>query len=274
MYYPEVLRYAVVKVPAAPPASGGRPGLRHPGGAPLGCPAAPGRAPRLPRGRGPCRQIRTSLPARAARRSRARPPGRDSLEYITGPQPCQGPTTKLFNCLLQEEGRAGPSPRADKGETPGRGRSPARGRCTVTTEQGSERAVHPSPRPNRTDLGPTRAKPGGPISLRKEVIQPHLPIRLPCYDLVPLTPHTFGASPRVNPVRPATSGADDSGDLTGGVYKARERIHRRLADRRLLAIPRSRRRVAACDPNWGRLCGVASASRHRIPLWAPIVACV
>ena len=163
MYYPEVLRYAVVKVPAAPPASGGRPGLRHPGGAPLGCPAAPGRAPRLPRGRGPCRQIRTSLPARAARRSRARPPGRDSLEYITGPQPCQGPTTKLFNCLLQEGGEpAGPSPRADKGETPGRGRSPARGRCTVTTEQGSERAVHPSTRPNRTDLGPTRGKPGRP----------------------------------------------------------------------------------------------------------------
>ena len=30
--------------------------------------------------------------------------------------------------------------------------------------------------------------------LRKEVIQPHLPIRLPCYDLVPLTPHTFGGS--------------------------------------------------------------------------------
>ena len=28
---------------------------------------------------------------------------------------------------------------------------------------------------------------------RKEVIQPHLPIRLPCYDLVPLTKHTFGA---------------------------------------------------------------------------------
>jgi len=24
------------------------------------------------------------------------------------------------------------------------------------------------------------------------VIQPHLPIRLPCYDLVPLTNHTLG----------------------------------------------------------------------------------
>ena len=74
-----------------------------------------------------------------------------------------------------------------------------------------------------------------PGILRKEVIQPHLPIRLPCYDLVPLTGHTFGSS--VLTVRPLTSGAADSGDLTGGVYKARERIHRSIADLRLLAIP-------------------------------------
>ena len=59
---------------------------------------------------------------------------------------------------------------------------------------------------------------------RKEVIQPHLPVRLPCYDFTPLTLHTFDASPLA--VGPATSGADDSGGVTGGVYKARERIHR------------------------------------------------
>jgi hypothetical protein len=43
-----------------------------------------------------------------------------------------------------------------------------------------------------------RRRPGGLkfILLRKEVIQPHLPIRLPCYDFIPLTRHTFGASPR------------------------------------------------------------------------------
>ena len=29
---------------------------------------------------------------------------------------------------------------------------------------------------------------------RKEVIQPHLPVRLPCYDFTPLTLHTFDAS--------------------------------------------------------------------------------
>ena len=71
-------------------------------------------------------------------------------------------------------------------------------------------------------LQPTR---DGLIGLpRKEVIQPHLPVRLPCYDFTPLAPHTFGASPLA--VGPATSGADDSGGVTGGVYKARERIHR------------------------------------------------
>ena len=59
---------------------------------------------------------------------------------------------------------------------------------------------------------------------RKEVIQPHLPVRLPCYDFTPLTLHTFDAS--LLAVGPAASGADDSGGVTGGVYKARERIHR------------------------------------------------
>ncbi len=60
---------------------------------------------------------------------------------------------------------------------------------------------------------------------RKEVIQPHLPVRLPCYDFTPLTLHTFDTS-APGRVRPAASGADDSGGVTGGVYKARERIHR------------------------------------------------
>ena len=82
---------------------------------------------------------------------------------------------------------------------------------------------------------------------RKEVIQPHLPIRLPCYDLVPLTGLTFGVS--LLAVRTATSGATNSSGLTGGVYKAQEHIHRGVADPRLLAIPASSRRIAACYPN-------------------------
>ena len=63
-------------------------------------------------------------------------------------------------------------------------------------------------------------------SLRKEVIQPHLPVRLPCYDFTPLTRHTFGSAPLA--VRLLTSGTPNSGGVTGGVYKARERIHRAM----------------------------------------------
>ncbi len=60
--------------------------------------------------------------------------------------------------------------------------------------------------------------------LRKEVIQPQLPLRLPCYDLAPVIGFTFGTCfPRV---RQVTSGTPNSHGLTGGVYKARERIHR------------------------------------------------
>ena len=63
-----------------------------------------------------------------------------------------------------------------------------------------------------------------PFLLRKEVIQPHLPIRLPCYDFTPIANPTFGSS--LLAVRLRTSGVPDSHGVTGGVYKARERIHR------------------------------------------------
>ena len=59
---------------------------------------------------------------------------------------------------------------------------------------------------------------------RKEVIQPHLPIRLPCYDFTPVISLTFGSWPLS--VTTLTSGAPNSHGVTGGVYKARERIHR------------------------------------------------
>ena len=91
----------------------------------------------------------------------------------------------------------------------------------------------------------------GLVLLRKEVIQPHLPVRLPCYDLVPVTNHTFADA--LLAVRQPTSGTTNFGDLTGGVYKTRERIHPIVADTGLLTIPASCRRVAACNLNWGRL---------------------
>ena len=89
------------------------------------------------------------------------------------------------------------------------------------------------------------------IFLRKEVIQPQVPLRLPCYDLVPITKFAFGAA--LLAVGLTTSGALSFRGLTGGVYKAQEHIHRGVADPRLLAIPTSRRRVAASYLNWGEL---------------------
>ena len=62
--------------------------------------------------------------------------------------------------------------------------------------------------------------------LRKEVIQPHLPIRLPCYDYTPVIGSTFGSS--LLSVGSLTSGVTDSHGVTGGVYKTRERIHRSI----------------------------------------------
>ena len=86
-----------------------------------------------------------------------------------------------------------------------------------------------------------------PILPRKEVIQPQLPLRLPCYDFVPVTSPTFDGC--LLAVSPPASGVTSFHDVTGGVYKARERIHRSIADLRLLANPTSRSRVADCDPN-------------------------
>jgi len=81
------------------------------------------------------------------------------------------------------------------------------------------------------------------------VIQPQVPLRLPCYDFAPVTALAFGRLARVAPVPARTSGARSFHGVTGGVYKARERIHRGVADPRLLAIPASWSRVADSNPN-------------------------
>ena len=74
-------------------------------------------------------------------------------------------------------------------------------------------AIHP--------FAPARTK-QSKVFLRKEVIQPQVPLRLPCYDLVPITGFIFGACLAA----PATSDTPRFGGLTGGVYKAQEHIHR------------------------------------------------
>jgi hypothetical protein len=83
--------------------------------------------------------------------------------------------------------------------------------------------VHPV---RAIDLGVTPRQPEPPRCglPRKEVIQPHLPVRLPCYDFVPIAGPAFDGS--VLTVRPPASGVPNFHDVTGGVYKARERIHR------------------------------------------------
>ena len=59
---------------------------------------------------------------------------------------------------------------------------------------------------------------------RKEVIQPHLPVRLPCYDFTPVMKPTVDAA--FLSVGQTSSGEPHSHGVTGGVYKTRERIHR------------------------------------------------
>ena len=93
-----------------------------------------------------------------------------------------------------------------------------------------------------------------------ELIHDQLPLAVPCYDLVPVTELTLG------PTYVETSGIPGSLDLTGGEYKRRERIHRGLADPRLLAIPASWGRVAALNLNWRIVWRIGSGLPRRDPL--------
>ena len=65
--------------------------------------------------------------------------------------------------------------------------------------------------------------------LRKEVIQPQVPLRLPCYDLVPITEFALGTL--LLAVAAVLLGAPHFRGLTGGVYKAQEHIHRGMLTR-------------------------------------------
>jgi hypothetical protein len=76
--------------------------------------------------------------------------------------------------------------------------------------------------------GPAVRCRAGPAALRKEVIQPQVPLRLPCYDFTPVADLTVDGclpNPKIEVSSPA-SGQTNSHGVTGGVYKARERIHR------------------------------------------------
>jgi len=82
------------------------------------------------------------------------------------------------------------------------------------------------------------------------VIQPHLPIRLPCYDLAPVAGFTLGTS--ASTLR--RSSVSDFGYpqfpwLDGRCVQGPGTYSPRRADARLLAIPASWGRVADPNPN-------------------------
>ena len=106
------------------------------------------------------------------------------------------------------------------------------------------------------------------IHVLKEVIQPQVPLRLPCYDFTPVINHTVVSD--LLAVSLPTSGAANSHGVTGGVYKARERIHRDIADSRLLAIPTSRSRVADSYPDYERLFEIRLLLQVRSSLYRPL----
>ena len=91
--------------------------------------------------------------------------------------------------------------------------------CTSASQLSSVPCANPALGSQHPNSNPTLT-----LFLRKEVIQPHLPIRLPCYDFTPVTNPAFGGS--LLAVGSPTSGVIDSHGVTGGVYKTRERIHR------------------------------------------------
>src|SRR5438874_11313879 len=103
-------------------------------------------------------------------------------------------------------------------------RRPSGGRRLTTRRRTGCRSTwvmpHLAPTPHRCEAGLARKD----ILPRKEVIQPQLPLRLPCYDFVPIAGPTLDGCPLA--VSPPASGVTNFHDVTGGVYKARERIHR------------------------------------------------
>ena len=107
-----------------------------------------------------------------------------------------------------------------------------------------------------------------PFFLRKEVIQPHLPIRLPCYDFTPIIYPTLGGWLLKGYLTDfgcyKLSWCDGRCVQGPGTYSPRH------ADPRLLAIPASCRRVAAYNPNWEWFYGIGSTSRFCCPLYHPL----
>jgi hypothetical protein len=99
----------------------------------------------------------------------------------------------------------------------------------------------------------------------KEVIQPHLPVRLPCYDFTPVISPALGALL----LRKGWSNNFGRGQLPwcdGRCVQGPGTYSPQYADLRLLAIPPSCRRVAACNLNCATVYEICSPSRGGCPL--------
>ena len=100
-----------------------------------------------------------------------------------------------------------------------------RGRWSLKAKQNDPPNAMPGSEAGQVFKCTARAQAGrASFLLRKEVIHPHVPVGIPCYDLTPITSPTLGVS--LLAVRITTSSITSSHGLTGGVYKPRERIHR------------------------------------------------
>ena len=119
--------------------------------------------------------------------------------------------------------------------------------------------------PWHLDSNPTPTSPRP----RKEVIQPHLPVRLPCYDFTPVTRPAFGCP------APLRGSATDFGHswlpwCDGRCVQDPGTYSPRHSDPRLLAIPASCSRVADCNPNWDVIFEFRLRSLSRFPLFTPL----
>ena len=121
--------------------------------------------------------------------------------------------------------------------------------------------------------GPTPAPASGAgrwawLDSRKEVIQPQLPLRLPCYDFTPITDPTLDGS--LLAVRPPASGVAGFRGVTGGVYKAREHIHRGVLTRDYEELRLHAGELQPAIRTETDFVGIGSASRLRSPLCRPL----
>ena len=81
-------------------------------------------------------------------------------------------------------------PKSISAPLPARPQGPAKPTISSTPARPRQTGNHPRHAGHTTDARPASSK----KLRRKEVIQPHLPVRLPCYDLVPITSLTLDGS--------------------------------------------------------------------------------